>query len=254
MSALVDEIEAVTSDLQEVAREPQSPRAAGDMAAIIQRLDVLLGSAELSMARRLTPRQRAHIAQQFQGLADGLRVMRDVGQQMERLGGEAPWGVALAEAVERMERQLKRRGLPLGPARTSPPKVIRDSTTGEFRVMTSSSIEQLAATATATAENVRRLLATVTPERLQCLDKQGVALAARALDQTHDDVRNFLALAGQRGHQGEAWFGEMTDLLRQLEVALESLFSSLDIEAAHAALAESDERIPYEQVRRELGL
>lgn len=35
---------------------------------------------------------------------------------------------------------------------------------------------------------------------------------------------------------------------------LESLEDQRDIEAADAALAESDNRIPYEQVRRELGL
>ncbi len=36
--------------------------------------------------------------------------------------------------------------------------------------------------------------------------------------------------------------------------ALEALEDQYDVEAAKAALAESDERIPYEQVRRELGL
>jgi prevent-host-death family protein len=36
--------------------------------------------------------------------------------------------------------------------------------------------------------------------------------------------------------------------------ALEALEDQRDIEAADAALAESDERIPYEKVRRELGL
>ena len=36
--------------------------------------------------------------------------------------------------------------------------------------------------------------------------------------------------------------------------ALEALEDQRDIEAAKRALAESDERIPYENVRRELGL
>ncbi len=36
--------------------------------------------------------------------------------------------------------------------------------------------------------------------------------------------------------------------------ALEQLEDQLDVEAARKALSESDERIPYEQVRRELGL
>jgi prevent-host-death family protein len=36
--------------------------------------------------------------------------------------------------------------------------------------------------------------------------------------------------------------------------ALEALEDRLDIEAAKKALAESDERIPYRKVRKELGL
>jgi prevent-host-death family protein len=36
--------------------------------------------------------------------------------------------------------------------------------------------------------------------------------------------------------------------------ALEALEDRLDIEAAKKALAESDERIPFEKVRKELGL
>ena len=35
---------------------------------------------------------------------------------------------------------------------------------------------------------------------------------------------------------------------------LEAMEDHRDIEAARAALAESDERIPYEKIRRELGL
>ena len=36
--------------------------------------------------------------------------------------------------------------------------------------------------------------------------------------------------------------------------ALEKLEDQLDLQAAKQALAESDERIPYDKVRRELGL
>jgi len=36
--------------------------------------------------------------------------------------------------------------------------------------------------------------------------------------------------------------------------ALEAMEDHRDVEAARAALAESDERIPYEKIRRELGL
>jgi prevent-host-death family protein len=35
---------------------------------------------------------------------------------------------------------------------------------------------------------------------------------------------------------------------------LEAIEDQRDVEAARAALAESDERIPYEKIRRELGL
>jgi hypothetical protein len=44
------------------------------------------------------------------------------------------------------------------------------------------------------------------------------------------------------------WFDFMLRTPRPLVVDVE------DIAAAKAALAESDERIPYEQIRRELGL
>ena len=45
-----------------------------------------------------------------------------------------------------------------------------------------------------------------------------------------------------------------TNVGSSLNKALEALEDQRDIEAADAALAESDERIPYEKVRRELGL
>lgn len=42
--------------------------------------------------------------------------------------------------------------------------------------------------------------------------------------------------------------------LRLYERLLEEYEDRLDVQAARAALAESDERIPYEKIRRELGL
>ena len=42
--------------------------------------------------------------------------------------------------------------------------------------------------------------------------------------------------------------------LRLLERLVEEEEDRLDVEAARKALAESDERIPYERVRKELGL
>jgi PHD/YefM family antitoxin component YafN of YafNO toxin-antitoxin module len=42
--------------------------------------------------------------------------------------------------------------------------------------------------------------------------------------------------------------------LKLFDKLLEEYEDRIDIEAARESLAESDERIPYEQVRRELGL
>ena len=42
--------------------------------------------------------------------------------------------------------------------------------------------------------------------------------------------------------------------LQLLERLIEEAEDRLDVEAAHAALAESDDRIPYAEVRRRLGL
>jgi prevent-host-death family protein len=42
--------------------------------------------------------------------------------------------------------------------------------------------------------------------------------------------------------------------LQLLERLIEEAEDRLDVEAAHAALAESDERIPHAEVRRRLGL
>ena len=42
--------------------------------------------------------------------------------------------------------------------------------------------------------------------------------------------------------------------LQLLERLIEEAEDRLDVEVAHAALAESDERIPYAEVRRRLGL
>ncbi|HEV8574495.1 MAG TPA: hypothetical protein VGR43_07270, partial [Dehalococcoidia bacterium] len=115
----------------------------------------------------------------------------------------------------------------------------------------SSPTRPLAETAPATVENLRKVLATVTPERLQHLDTQRAALAARVLDQTHEYVRKFLALAGQLGQQGEAWFDEMTGLLAQGEIALTRLH---DIEAASAAQAPADHYNSPRQQMLEIGV
>jgi PHD/YefM family antitoxin component YafN of YafNO toxin-antitoxin module len=56
-----------------------------------------------------------------------------------------------------------------------------------------------------------------------------------------------------RGGKDAAAIVSMDDL-RLLERLSEEAEDRLDIEAARAALEESDERIPYEEVRRRLGL
>ena len=55
-------------------------------------------------------------------------------------------------------------------------------------------------------------------------------------------------IIGRRGKDQIAMV-PVTDLQR-----LQALEDQADIEAADAALAESDERIPYEEIREELGL
>jgi predicted RNase H-like HicB family nuclease len=140
MATLVEEIEVVGSTLREVAREPLAPRAEGPTERLILELDALLGSPELAKVRQLSSRQRVPIARMFQSVADTLRQQRDAGEEVERRGGHAPWARGLAEAVGRMERQLKRRGLPLRPTKAPPPTVFRDPATGEFRLK-----EQIAA-------------------------------------------------------------------------------------------------------------
>lgn len=263
--------EATDSALREVALRPLSSRADDSVAWLIDQLDQALGPLDLKKVRRLKPVQRAQLAAGFQRIADSWRVMLAVAEQIEELGGEPPtWSIPLAAAMQRLRRQLKQRGLPLGPPRRALPKVVRDAATGEFRVFDPADLERLAAstsattnwanallrnssparplaeTASATVANLRKLLASVTPERLQHLDTQRAVLAARVLDQTHEYVRKFLALAGQLGQQGEAWFDEMTGLLAQVEIALTRLH---DIEAAHPGQPPAD---PYDLSTRQM--
>jgi hypothetical protein len=54
----------------------------------------------------------------------------DVGKQIRRLGGRAPWTAPLGEALDRLEHELKRRGLYLEPSRLLPLRVNRDPSTG----------------------------------------------------------------------------------------------------------------------------
>jgi hypothetical protein len=86
----------------------------------------------------------------------------------------------------------------------------------------------LGETASALVETLHRLLATLTPERLQRLDYQTATIAARTLGPTQSYLHQFLTTAAQSGHDSESWFGAMSELLDQLDNVLEGLYLSLD--------------------------
>src|SRR6266446_549670 len=100
--------EATDSALREVALGPLSSRADDSVAWLIGQLDEALASHELKMVRELKSAQRVQVAAEFQRIADNLRVMLAVAEQIEELGGEAPtWSIPLAEAMHRLRRRLK---------------------------------------------------------------------------------------------------------------------------------------------------
>jgi len=66
---------------------------------------------------------------------------------------------------------------------------------------------------------------------------------------TVTQIRDNLSIVIRRSGKDIVAIVPMHDL-----AALEELEDRIDIEEAEKALAESDERIPYENVRRELGL
>jgi predicted RNase H-like HicB family nuclease len=140
--------EAVEAAAQEVAREPQSSRAAGSVAFMIQQLYKLLDSEEVAMISRLKSDQRIQISGGFTRVLGTLEDMHDVAVQLERLGGEALWRIPLAQAVKRLERELRRWGVPIKGPTTPRPIVVRHQLTGEFTVRDPRSpVEQYIATA-----------------------------------------------------------------------------------------------------------
>ncbi len=86
----------------------------------------------------------------------------------------------------------------------------------------------LSETAPTLVQGLRRLLATVTPERLHAIDPQRAEMAARILRQTLDNMRPFLALAQRLGHAQDAWFHAATEALDDIENIVEGLGLSLD--------------------------
>lgn len=174
-----------------MVREPLAPRAEGPTRRLIQALDALLGSPGLAKVRQLSSRERVPIARMLQSVADTLRLQRNAGEEVERLGGHAPWAHGLAEAVERMERQLKRRGLPLAPTKAPLSTVFRDPATGEFRLK-----EQIAAIKQAAQDEIDIINAGL-----------AVALRENALEQ-------YITVAVQAARlskleEGEGWFAEI---------------------------------------------
>lgn len=126
--------EAMESAVREVTREPQSPRAADSVTRMIQQLYELLDSEEVAMMARLKHVQRVQITGMFARVLGSLWDMRDVAVQVERLGGEAPWRIPLAQAAKRLERELRRWRTPVPTPTTPRPTVVRDPATGELHV------------------------------------------------------------------------------------------------------------------------
>jgi len=245
MDALA-EMEAAASELtRELIQEPESPQTGESVMTFVQQLNDLLDSANFSMVRRLTPAQRAqfaeHSAQPFQRLADSLRRQLQVALQLEdRHAIAVPWRRPLSLAVERLEREVAQLGLILQPTRPLP-EVIRQPTTGRLVVVehpslgAAAALERLAASlrsegrtgglgAGGLAENapvlvgqMRQIIATVAPERLEHLDWAGIDAVIGVVRDTQRYLRNFLDLCRQLGHEDEAWFRELSGLLREFE-------------------------------------
>jgi predicted RNase H-like HicB family nuclease len=117
--------EALDSVVLEVERDPQSPRLSETVAAMIQQLDQFLAAPELDHIDRLGPQERAAIAGKVEKAAGTLRDMLSVAEQIEEMGGHAPWRPALADGVERFKRAFKQLGPAADPSRRPPPIVIR---------------------------------------------------------------------------------------------------------------------------------
>ena len=126
MNELADAIE---SAVQQVAREPESPRASDAITWMIRQLDKFLTSAQMDTVARLAPKERAAIADMFemafQRVSDNLRDMLAVAVQTEQMGGQAPWGAALSEAIGRLKTTLGGLGLPAEPSKRPVPTVVR---------------------------------------------------------------------------------------------------------------------------------
>jgi hypothetical protein len=123
MNALAEAVEVAA---QEVARAPQSPRAFETITELIRHIDECLVSPELETAGRLGfQEQRAAIAEMVsknaQRVSEDLHEMLSVAVQIEELGGQTPWGSALADAVERLDRAFARLGVSVDPSRRPSP-------------------------------------------------------------------------------------------------------------------------------------
>ncbi len=238
MDALA-EMEAAASELtRELIQEPESPQTGESVMTFVQQLNDLLDSANFSMVRRLTPAQRAqfaeHSAQPFQRLADSLRRQLQVALQLEdRHAIAVPWRRPLSLAVERLEREVAQLGLILQPTRPLP-EVIRQPTTGRLVVVehpslgAAAALERLAASlrsegrtgglgAGGLAENapvlvgqMRQIIATVAPERLEHLDWAGIDAVIGVVRDTQqfEHIRERIEFFRQLPKLGEVHVGQ----------------------------------------------
>jgi hypothetical protein len=267
LSAISELQEALPRVMTAVLREPEAPETGDDVSHMIQILDRMLDGPELAeVARRASLEQRTNFGQMFQGVVDNLRDMVSVAAQIAKFGGNAPFGADLAVALSRLEGRLTQLGFPIGPSKRPGAGAVvrRQPLTGELRVfaplpvavprpplgLLAAASRPLAEQGPALVEHMRQLLGTVNPERLEHLDGERAASAAQHLGQTLRLARTFLAQTSESEHQGQPWHGAMTDLLDRMERTIADLS---DIVAAEAALNESGNRIPYEQVLERLA-
>ena len=120
--------EALESAVREVARDPQSAATAASVAWTIEQVDQFLVSPAIMAARR-EPHRLAHVREQLSAgtatVFKGLRDMLSVAVQTEQLGGHAPWGAALAGAIERVEETFAQLGITSDSSRKTPPPIVR---------------------------------------------------------------------------------------------------------------------------------
>lgn len=126
---MIELTEALESAAQEVAREPQSPRASDTIAWMIEKLDDFLASPQMKQIAQLAPQDRAALAEvvamAFQRVLDNLRDMLGVAVQTELIGGQVPWGAPLSQGIGRLKTTLGELGFSAEASTRPLPTVVR---------------------------------------------------------------------------------------------------------------------------------